>query len=324
MPKAKKPVYSVIIPVYNEQEVVAAAHRELSAVMKSLHAPYELIFVNDGSRDKTYPALYRIAEKDPAVKIVNFSRNFGHQVAISAGMDFAAGDAIVVIDADLQDPPRVIKEMAKKWKQGFEVVYGQRTKRKGESIFKRATASLFYRLIRRLSGVDIPVDTGDFRLIDRKVCDALKAMPERHRFMRGMAAWVGFKQCAVPYERQKRYAGKTKYPLLKMLKFATDAITSFSFKPLRIATVLGFFTSFAGFAYLLYAVIRYFLGAVQEGWTTIIALLIIFNGILFIILGIMGEYLGRVYEEVKTRPLYLVRDTIGFDNDAKKPRGKRS
>lgn len=312
MSASRGPVYSVIIPVYNEEQVVAACHRELGVVMKSLDDPYELIFVDDGSRDRTFPILYGITRRDPAVRIVNFSRNFGHQAAISAGLDHARGEAAVIIDADLQDPPAVIRRFVKKWKQGYEVVYGERTARARESFFKRCTAKLFYRLLSFLSGTAIPRDAGDFRLLDKKVYTALRRMPERHRFMRGLSSWVGYRQCAVKYERAPRAAGKTKYPLWKMFALASDAITSFSMKPLKIAGLLGLLTAAAGFMYLLYSFIRFLTGAVVEGWMSLVALLIIFNGISFMVLGIMGNYIGRIYEEVKARPLYIVRETIGF------------
>jgi dolichol-phosphate mannosyltransferase len=323
MPKGTSPVYSVIIPVYNEEDVTAVFHKEITRVMKSVQAPYELIFVNDGSSDKTFPILYSLAHFDKSVKVINFSRNFGHQVAITAGIDYARGDAVIILDADLQDPPSVIPKMITKWKQGFDVVYGQRTTRKKESAFKRISASLFYRVIKRLSGIPIPLNAGDFRLMDKKVCAVLRKIPERHRFMRGLSVWTGFRQTAVAYEREQRFAGKTKYPLMKMIGFAADAVTAFSHKPLKAATWLGFITSIAGFIYLVYSLIRFFNGATLEGWTSLVALLVIFNGILFIILGIMGEYIGRIYDEVKARPLYIVRDTIGFEHRNEKPKRKK-
>ncbi|RPJ07504.1 MAG: glycosyltransferase, partial [Spirochaetaceae bacterium] len=303
--KAKKasPVYTVVIPVYNEEDCVRACHKELTAVMASAGEAYELVFVNDGSRDNTLPLLHEISALDRHVKVLSFSRNFGHQAAVSAGIDFACGHAVIVIDADLQDPPDVIPVMIAKWKQGFHVVYGKRIGRKGDSFFKRITAALFYRVLRRFSGISIPLDSGDFRLMDRKVCDAIKRMPERHRFLRGLVAWTGFRQTSAEYIRQKRRAGKTKYPLFRMINFAADAITAFSRKPLQIASWIGFLTSAGGFGYFIYSLVRYFNGETAEGWTSIVSLLIIFNGILFIILGIMGAYLGRIFDEVKGRPL---------------------
>ncbi|OQB14382.1 MAG: hypothetical protein BWY15_01240 [Firmicutes bacterium ADurb.Bin193] len=309
-----KVTYSVVIPVYNEKEVVRETHKRLKAVMDKTGEAYELIFVNDGSNDDTGSIVKDIIKADKNVKLIDFSRNFGHQVAISAGMDASSGDAVVVIDADLQDPPEVILEMIKKWKEGFDVVYGKRIKRKGETLFKRITAKLFYRILKKLTSVDIPVDTGDFRLIDKKVKDVFMRLTEKSRYVRGLISWVGFKQTAVEYVRDERFAGETKYPLKKMIKFAADGVTSFSYKPLKLATYLGFLFSFAGFAYLIAVIItRLFSDKVVEGWASIIAVNLFFNGIVLIILGIIGEYVGRIYEETKSRPLYIVREKIGFD-----------
>jgi dolichol-phosphate mannosyltransferase len=307
------PRYSVLIPVFNEEQVIAECHRRLKQVMDSTGEPYELIFVDDGSRDASPDLLRSLAASDPNVKVIAFSRNFGHQIAISAGMDHAAGDAVVVIDADLQDPPAVILAMIAKWKEGYEVVYGKRGERQGESAFKKATAFLFYRLLRRLTDVDIPTDVGDFRLIDRKVCDVMARIRERNRFVRGIISWIGFRQTAVSYVREKRFAGETKYPLAKMLRFGVDAIIGFSYRPLRLATHMGLLTSLGGFAYLLYVLyLRVFTSQTVQGWTSLIALTLIFNGIVLGILGIMGEYIGRIYDESKGRPFYVVRETAGF------------
>ena len=309
--------YSIVVPLYNEEEVINETYKRLKAVMDTLGEEYELVFVNDGSRDRTAELVTGICEVDGNVKLLNFSRNFGHQIAVTAGMDYAKGDAIVVIDADLQDPPEVILSMIEKWKEGFEVVYGKRLKRKGETWFKKLTAKMFYRTLASLTTVDIPVDAGDFRLIDRKVCDALKALPEQNRYVRGLVSWVGFKQTAVEYVREKRFAGETKYPLKKMLKFAMDGITSFSYKPLRLATYVGFFMSVVSFMYLIYVLIDRLLFtdelAIATGWASIVSINLFFNGIMLIILGITGEYIGRIYDEVKRRPLYIVAETKNLE-----------
>lgn len=307
--------FSVIIPAYNEEEVIAESYRRLTDVMKKSGGEYELIFVNDGSRDKTADILKEIASKDSAVKILDFSRNFGHQVAISAGLDYATGDAVAVIDADLQDPPEVILQMIEKWREGYDVIYGKRSKRKGETFFKKITAKIFYRFMRSMTDVDIPVDTGDFRLMDRKVCDAMRSLTEKNRYVRGLVSWVGFKQTAVEYIREERFAGETKYPLKKMIKFASDGIISFSFKPLKIAQYLGFFTSAMSFIYLIVVIAQKFLGYTVDGWASILAVSLIFNGIILMMLGIIGEYIGRIYDEAKDRPLYIVKDAIGFENE---------
>ncbi len=309
-----KVVFSVVVPLYNEEEVIQESYKRLKNVMDGLNEPYELVFVNDGSRDKTALLAREICENDSNVKLINFARNFGHQTAITAGMDYASGDAVVVIDADLQDPPEVIPEMIAKWREGYEVVYGQRVKRKGETWFKKVTAKIFYRTLRKLTEVDIPVDTGDFRLIDRKVCNALKKVGERNRYIRGIISWLGFKSAPVEFTREKRFAGTTKYPLKKMLKFASDAIMSFSYKPLKLATYLGFLVSVASFIYLMIMIILKLCGAMTTvpGWTSIIVITLFFNGIILLVLGIIGEYIGRIYDEAKGRPLYVVGEFVNF------------
>lgn len=322
-------VYSIIVPMYNEEEVIGHTYERLAAVMERTGEPYELIFVNDGSRDRTAELVSMICQADPQVRLVDFSRNFGHQVAVSAGMDYAQGDAVVIIDADLQDPPEVILDMIDKWKEGYEVVYGQRLKRKGETPFKKLTALAFYRILRSMTNVDIPVDTGDFRLIDRKVCDVLKGLKEKNRFVRGLVSWVGFRQTSVEYVREERFAGETKYPFRKMVRFALDGITSFSYKPLKLASYLGFLLSIGGFIYLMVVIWqRLFTDTTQEGWTTIVALNLLFNGIILIILGVIGEYIGRIYDESKNRPLYIVRDVHGLpksgERDADKEEAERA
>ena len=309
----KKTVISIVVPVYNEEEVVLESYKRLKGVMESLNEPYEMIFVNDGSRDATPVIVRRICEADPTVHFIDFARNFGHQTAITAGMEYASGDAVVVIDADLQDPPEVIPEMIAKWREGFDVVYGKRAERKGETFFKRFTSAAFYRVLRTLTDVDIPVDTGDFRLIDRKVCDALKLIKERNRYVRGLISWLGFKQVGVEYIRDKRFAGETKYPLKKMLRFAFDAITSFSFKPLKLSSYVGGTVSLGGFAYLMVVLYqKLFTNATVTGWASMMAVSLFFNGVVLMMLGIIGEYIGRIYDEAKGRPLYVVRETLNF------------
>jgi len=302
----------VVIPAYNEEEVIYETYKRLTQVMVGMDKPYELVFVNDGSRDRTAEIIAGFCAEDESVRLVNFSRNFGHMPAISAGMDYAQGEAIFIIDADLQDPPEIFPQMAEKWREGYHVVYGQRQKREGESWFKKASSKFFYRFLRKMTSVDLPLDTGEFRLIDRKVCDAVNRMPEKHRYIRGLVSWVGFRQTAVLYVRQERFAGKTKYPLRKMISFAMDAITAFSYKPLKLATSLGFFISFFSFVYL--AVIfyqRFFTDVTITGWASTMGVILFTQGIVMMILGLMGEYIGRIYEEIKNRPIYIVQEVIG-------------
>lgn len=302
--------------MFNEEEVIAETYRRLREVMQQQPESFELIFVNDGSRDRTADIVRELASRDRTVRLIDFSRNFGHQVAISAGMDYAMGDAVVVIDADLQDPPTVILEMIEKWRQGYDVVYGRRLKRKGETLFKKTTAKMFYRLLRSMTTVDIPVDTGDFRLIDRKVCDVLRSLKEKNRYVRGLVSWAGFRQTAVEYVREERFAGETKYPLKKMLKFALDGITSFSYKPLKLATYLGMAVSAVSFIYLIVVIAqKLFTDSTTAGWTSTVAILLFFNGIMLMLMGIIGEYIGRIYDETKERPLYIVREASGYPAD---------
>jgi dolichol-phosphate mannosyltransferase len=304
-----KITYSIIAPIYNEIDNLPELYRRVKEVMDSAGEPWELILVDDGSTDGSTDKIRELAQMDKIVRPVIFARNFGHQVAITAGWDYARGDAVVIIDADLQDPPEVILELAKKWKEGYEVVYAVRGEREGESWFKKFTASMFYRLIYSITDVKIPVDTGDFRLMDRKVVDVLKQMKERHRFPRGMSAWVGFKQIGVTYKRVARVAGVTKYPFRKMLKLALNAITGFSYFPLQVATYVGFFS--AGISILAIPIVVYMRimgsGAFFGQATTLIAVLFL-GGVQLISLGILGEYIGRLYDEAKGRPLYIVRD----------------
>lgn len=312
----KKCLYSVVVHLYNEELVINESYKRLKEVMDSTGERYEIIFVNDGSRDKTLELSKEICKEDKNVKLVSFSRNFGHQTAITAGMEFACGQAIIVIDADLQDPPEVILEMIKKWKEGFEVVYGQRLERQGESFFKIITAKIYYRLLKYMSDVEIPVDVGDFRLIDRKVCDALNKTPERNRYVRGLVSWLGFKQTSVKYVRKERFAGETKYSFRKMLKLAFDGITSFSFKPLKMSAYAGSLISLSGFIYLIAIICRkIFTSYAAPGWEIVAAIILLTNGIVLVALGIQGEYIGRIYDEVKGRPLYILDEKIGFDED---------
>lgn len=301
--------YSIIAPIYNEIDNLPLLYRRVTDVMDSTAEPWELILVDDGSTDGSTDKIRELAAADDRVRPVIFARNFGHQIAITAGWDYARGGAVVIIDADLQDPPEVILELVKKWKEGYEVVYAVRAEREGESWFKKFTASMFYRIIYRITDVKIPVDTGDFRLMDRKVVDVLKQMKERHRFPRGMSAWVGFKQIGVEYKRAARNAGVTKYPFKKMLRLALNAITGFSYFPLQVATFFGFIS--AGVSILaipVVAILRLAGSHFFEGQTTTLVSVLFLGGVQLISLGILGEYIGRLYDEAKGRPLYIVRD----------------
>lgn len=316
MSKCKK-TYSVVIPLFNEELVVNETYKRVRAVMDSTGEPYEIIFVNDGSRDGTLGKIREIAKSDKNICLISFSRNFGHQSAITAGMDYSKGQAVIVIDADLQDPPEVMLKMIEKWKEGYEVVYGLRIKRKGETLFKKVTAKIYYRILNKLTDVDIPADVGDFRLIDRKVCDALKKLPERNRYVRGLISWLGFKQTGVEFEREERLAGETKYSLGKMIKLAIDGITSFSYKPLKLASYIGAVISALGFLYLLVVVCqKLFTDTTIQGWASLVAITLFFNGIILIILGIIGEYIRRIYDEAKGRPIYIISEMVGFDEDS--------
>ena len=306
-----QPVYSVVIPAYNEQEVITETYNRITKVMSGMDEAYELIFINDGSKDKTAQIIAEFCKNDAHVRLIDFTRNFGHMSAISAGMEHARGQAVFIIDADLQDPPEVFPEMALKWKKGYHVVYGKRIKRKGESLFKRLSARIFYRFLRRMTSVDLPPDTGEFRLIDRKVCEAVNNLPEKSRYIRGLVSWVGFKQIPVEYIREERFAGVTKYPLKKMAAFAMDAVTSFSHKPLKLATMLGFSISLLSFLYILYVIYqRYFTDRTITGWASTIAAILFTQGIVLMILGLMGEYIGRIYTEIQNRPNYIIREII--------------
>jgi dolichol-phosphate mannosyltransferase len=304
-----KPKFSIIAPVYNEAESLSELQKRISEVMSTTGDDWELILVDDGSTDSSTELIREMAISDSHIRPVIFARNFGHQIAVTAGLDYSRGDAVVIIDADLQDPPEVILEMIAKWKEGYEVIYAVRSEREGETWFKRTTAALFYRVIFRITDVKIPLDTGDFRLLDRKVVAVLDRMRERHRFLRGMASWVGFKQIGLPYKRSARYAGVTKYPFRKMIQLALNAITSFSYFPLQVATYIGFFSAGISILAIPVVVIERLTGnqAFIGQATTLIAVLFL-GGVQLISLGILGEYIGRIYDESKGRPLYIVRE----------------
>ena len=312
----KDPKYSIVAPVFNESETLPEFYRRIYAVVQELDSAAELLLIDDGSTDNSLELMQELQSQGSFVRIISFSRNFGHQVAITAGIDYAKGDAVIVIDSDLQDPPEVIHELVSKWKAGAELVLAVRPARKGESWFKRATASFFYRLIDRLTDLHIPKDSGDFRLMDRKVVQALRKVREQHRFMRGLSVWVGFKRDEVVYVRDERFAGRSKYPLSRMLRFATDGITSFSHVPMQLAMTLGFF--FAGIALLgIPAIVALRFSGNQEffGQATTLVSVLLLGGVQLICLGIIGEYLGRIYNEVRRRPLYLISGKWGFDRD---------
>ncbi len=309
-----KPEISIVVPLYNEELVIGEMARRLTMVMDATGLEYEIVMVNDGSRDRTAELARAICAGDLRYKLLGFSRNFGHQFAITAGMDRSRGQAVVVIDADLQDPPEIIPEMIAKWRDGYQVVYGLREKREGESWFKLLTARMFYRILRRLTAVEIPVDTGDFRLVDRRVLDELKTMRERSRFVRGMVSWVGFRQGAVSYVRHERHAGETKYPFSKMLKFAIDGLLAFSQVPLRLASGLGLAASLVSFIFMIYGVVVKYVApaTVIPGWSSIFSAILFLGGVQLICLGVLGEYIGRIYEEIKNRPLYIVDEEMNF------------
>lgn len=309
-----RPTFSVIVPIWNEEEVLPELYRRVVEVMEGVGDTWELVLINDGSADRSLEMLLNLHEQDPRVKVIDFSRNYGHQIAITAGYDFAEGDAVIVMDADLQDPPSVILEMIDRWREGYEVAYAVRTSRAGETKFKLWTASVFYRLLSAITqDVEIPLDAGDFRLMDRRAVMAMRKLREQHRFMRGLSSWVGFKQIAVEYERAERFAGETKYPLRKMLRLAGVAITSFSYLPLRVATYFGFFLAILSLLGIFVTIMlrlsgyHFFLGQA----TTLVTVLFL-GGIQLIVLGIIGDYLGRIYDEVKGRPLYLISRAYGF------------
>ena len=308
---------SVVIPAYNEIEVIDVCYERLSGVMQALKDfDYELIFIDDGSQDATYDRLVEIQGKDKQVKVIKLSRNFGHQIAVTAGVDEAGGDAIVIIDADLQDPPEVIPRMIEKWVEGYDVVYGVRKHRVGEGRFKLWTAAAFYRMLRFFTNIEIPVDVGDFRLMSARTAVELRKLREKDRFVRGLVSWIGFKQTGLLYERDERLAGETKYPLKKMLKFALDGITSFSNMPLKLASWLGYIASFLAFLYLVSVFVQKMMGYTIEGWATIMVALLFLGGVQLICIGIIGEYIVRIFNETKSRPMYIIDTIHGPDQDA--------
>jgi len=315
------PIFTVVAPIYNELENIPELYQRVRDVMERTGEPWELILVDDGSTDGSTAVIRNLAENDSRVQPVIFARNFGHQIAVTAGVDYSRGDAVIIIDADLQDPPEVILELIAKWREGYEVVYAVREEREGESWFKRTTASLFYRLIYRITDVKIPLDTGDFRLMDHKVVQVMQQMREKHRFLRGMSAWVGFKQVGVTYKRKPRYAGETKYPFSKMFKLALNAITSFSYFPLQVATFIGFVAAgISVIAIPVVAILRLITGTALLGQATTLVIVLFLGGVQLISLGIIGEYIGRIYDEAKNRPLYIVAEAP--DRDVQDTAGK--
>ena len=306
---------SVVIPMYYEEEVAKECYNRTKNVLNSLeNYEHEIIFVNDGSKDRTLPILKEIASKDENVKVVSFSRNFGHQAAVTAGLKFVTGDCILIIDSDMQDPPELLVDMLKLWEDGNEVIYAKRKTRKGESKFKLMTAKMFYKVLNGLSDVDIPKDTGDFRLVDRKVVDVINSMPEHNKFLRGLFSWVGFKQAPIEYERQERFAGKTKYPLKKMLKLASDGIISFSTKPLKIIGGIGIISILISFILLIYAILSYVFkwNNLASGWTSLMVAITFFAGVQLVSIWMISEYIARIYDDTKKRPEYIIDEKINI------------
>ena len=308
---------SVVIPMYYEEQVAETCYKKVKEVLENLREEYEyeIIFINDGSKDKTFAILENIAKENERVKIISFSRNFGHQAAVTAGLKYVTGDAIVIIDADLQDPPELIPDMLKYWEQGYEVIYGKRKKRDGESAFKLLTAKVFYNTLNALSDVDIPKDTGDFRLVDRKVIDVINSLPEHNKFLRGLFSWVGFNQYAYEYERKERFAGKTKYPLKKMLKLASDGIISFSTKPLKIVGGLGILSIVISILILIYSLLSFIFkwNNITPGWTSSMVVMTFLGGMILVSLWMIGEYIARIYDECKGRPQYIISKKINIE-----------
>ena len=312
---------TLIVPCFNEQEALPFFYKEAISVLKNLNYEYELLFINDGSKDNTLNILKDFADRDACVKYISFSRNFGKEIGMIAGLDYATGDCVIIMDADLQDPPELIPEMLKHWENGYEVIYGKRKTRKGESAFKLLTAKMFYKTLNALSDVEIPRDTGDFRLVDRKVIDVINSLPEHNKFLRGLFSWVGFKQTPFEYERKERFAGKTKYPLKKMLKLAKDGIFSFSIKPLKIVGTMGTISIAISLIILIYAILSYIFdwNNLTAGWTSLMVTMTFLSGMILISLWMIGEYIGRIYDETKRRPQYIIERTfnIGEDNKEK-------
>jgi len=312
----EKVTFTIIAPIFNELENIPELYPRVRDVMEKTGEPWEFILVDDGSTDGSTQVIRKLAENDERVRPVIFARNFGHQIAVTAGVDYSRGEAVVIIDADLQDPPEIILDLITKWREGYDVVYAVREEREGESWFKKTTASFFYRLIHAITNVDIPLDTGDFRLMDKKVVSVIQQMREKHRFLRGMSAWVGFKQVGVTYKRKPRYSGETKYPLKKMIQFAMNAITSFSYFPLQVATIIGF--AAAGLSVLaipVVAILRLITGTALLGQATTLIIVLFLGGVQLISLGIIGEYIGRIYDEAKDRPLYVVAEAPDIEDE---------
>jgi len=304
-----RPRLSIVAPCFNEEETIGEFHRRVTAAAQSAASDFEIVLVDDGSTDRSWQLISGLAARDPRVVGVRLRRNYGHQMAVMAGLQAARGERVLLIDADLQDPPELIRDMMRMMDEGAEVVYGKRTERAGETLFKRVTASIFYRVLRALSSIDIPVDSGDFRLMNRRVVDIFLSMPEHHRYTRGLVSWIGGSQVALSYARDPRFAGETKYPLSKMVRFAVDALTAFSIKPLRLATWLGFFSAFLAFGLMAYSSVRWATGEVVDGWTSLIMAVAAFSAVQLIVLGILGEYVGRLVLESKRRPLFII-DTV--------------
>ena len=306
-----KPVLSVVAPCFNEEGVLPEFLARVAAVLDRVGGTAEIVVVDDGSRDGTWPVMAEAARRDGRIVAVRLMRNHGHQLALTAGLSICRGERVLIIDADLQDPPELLPDMMAMIDGGADVVYGQRRTREGESLFKRATAAAFYRLIGRMTDVEIPLDAGDFRLITRRVLDLLTAMPERHRFVRGMVAWIGGKQVPLPYDRKARVAGESKYPLSKMVRFAADAVTAFSVVPLMASMTIGWVMAAVGFAFFVYSIVGWTFGHTLPGWTSLMAAVGLLGGMQFLMLGIIGAYLGRLYDQSKGRPLFLIRDIVG-------------
>jgi glycosyltransferase involved in cell wall biosynthesis len=307
---------SLVVPAYNEEEVIDAFYTRTSPILSSIDEAFEIIFVNDGSHDGTLDKVRELAQKDRRVRLINLSRNFGKEIAVTAGLDFCKGEVVVVTDADLQDPPEVIPQMVELWRGGYDTVYATRSSRDGETFLKKATAEAFYRVIRHMTGIDIPRNTGDFRLMNRRTVEALKLLREQHRFMKGLFSWVGFKQTGILYKREPRVAGTTKWNYWKLWNFAIEGITSFSFAPLKVASYLGAVTALLAFLYALFLIVRVLIfGKDLPGYASVMVAILFFSGAQLLVLGLIGEYLGRQFDETKRRPLYLVQDTIGIDDN---------
>ncbi|MFW6224939.1 MAG: glycosyltransferase family 2 protein [Bacteroidota bacterium] len=309
-----KQLISIVLPIYNEEESIEEMIKTVFSALKNIDYQIELLCINDGSKDNTLFLLDKMAKDDPRIRIINLARNFGHQLAVTAGVDQSKGDCAIVIDADLQDPPELIISMIEKWKEGYQVVYAKRKVRKGEPLLRLWAIKIFYRVLKRVTNVDIPLDTGDFRLMDKQVIENLKNMPERYRFIRGMVSWVGFNQIGIEYDRNKRYRGKSKYPFTKLLSLALNGIVSFSFAPLRIATFLGFIVSIVSFIYALYILYQKFINDLAlQGWASLMIVILFLGGLQLLTLGIIGEYVGRTNIEVKKRPIYIIKEIINYE-----------